>query len=74
MVARFSESLHGLSSRNPLPPTSFKTGGRKKGTNPGAPKQYEPPRRGGQRSYDGDRLNPNGQIFDDNEKTKKAVY
>jgi hypothetical protein len=40
----------------------------------GVPKQYEPSRQGGQRSYDGDRLNPNGQIFEGNEKTSKAVY
>ena len=37
----------------------------------GSPKQYEPPCRGGPRSYDGDGLNPNS---DDNEKTKKEVY
>jgi hypothetical protein len=29
----------------------------------GAPKQYEPSRQGGQRSYDGDRLNPNDSNF-----------
>ena len=40
----------------------------------GAPKQYEPSRQGGQRSYEGDRLNPNDQIFEGNEKTSKAVY
>ena len=40
----------------------------------GAPKQYEASRQGSQRSYDGDRLNPNGQIFDDEGNTNKAVY
>ena len=40
----------------------------------GAPKQYEPPGQSPPRSYDGDRLSPNGQIFDDKGKTNKAVY
>ena len=37
----------------------------------GSPKQYEPPCRGGPRSYDGDGLNLNS---DNDEKTKKEVY
>ena len=40
----------------------------------GAPKQYEPPCPSPPRSYDGDGLNLNGQVSDDNEKTKKEVY
>ena len=32
----------------------------------GAPKQYEPPGQSSPRSYDGEQLSPNGQIFDDN--------
>ena len=40
----------------------------------GAPKQYEPSRQGGPCSRGGDRLNPNGQIFDDDDNTNKAVY
>ena len=39
----------------------------------GLPKQYEPPCQSGPRSYDGDRLNPNGQIVDDEGKTNKDV-
>ena len=40
----------------------------------GVPKQYEPPFRGGPPSYDGDRLTPNGQVSDDNEKTNREVH
>ncbi len=40
----------------------------------GAPKQYEPPRQGRPCSCDGDRVNPNGQIFNDDDKTNNAVF
>jgi hypothetical protein len=40
----------------------------------GAPKQYEPPWQCRPRARGGDRLNPNGQIFDDDDKTNKGVH
>ena len=40
----------------------------------GLPSNMIPPRQGGPCYRGGDRLNPNGQIFDDEGNTNKAVY
>ena len=40
----------------------------------GAPKQFEPPCQDRPRSWGGDRFNSNALIFDDDDKTNKAMY